>query len=172
MAMLRLVPLFLVVLTSACVVPIETRISSSGEADTRIAGFIWGSEVRSSEGNMAREAVGAKLALLGIVQAENAPLRLDVTFSTLPASLKLLPEEGAKTAGKAKPPRNSKKCDPMEYRLGISFARISDGAIVYRASAAEYHCNGKASSVIPLLADMALKDLGKPKGRYWVERKP
>jgi hypothetical protein len=161
-----LLPLLLI---AGCASPIETRINSAGEKDPALSAFVLGTEPRSEEGKAAQESVLAKLSERGLKANDAAPLRLDVTFSSLPASLKLVGSQGL---GKAKPKRKSKTCNSVEHKLGIALARISDGAVVYRSVALEYHCAGNALAVIPVLADAAVKDIGAPKGPYFVERKP
>jgi hypothetical protein len=168
--MQRAMILMMVLPLANCVSPIETRVHNTGENGPIGTSFVWGIEPRTEDGIFAKQSVAGLLSGQGLKQAEPATLRLDVTFSALPASLTIATGE-AVAIGKARPPRQSKKCEPMEYRLGVAFTTISNGATAYKSSAAEYHCMGNARAIIPALAELALRDMGKPAGAYSVERK-
>jgi hypothetical protein len=166
--------LLLVILLSGCVRPIQTHVSSSGEKGVQLSDYKIGAEIRPGDGILAQKSVVSSLSEHGIKQAEGAVQRLDVTFSVLPAALKLTLGEGtsppaAKT--KERIPKPSKKCEPVEYRLGVAFTDMSNGTITYRSSASEYHCKGDPTAVIAVLTNAVLKDIGDPKGAYTVERK-
>ncbi len=151
--------------------PIETHVNSSGETDPKMYAYQLGAETRSLDGVEAQKAVVSALSVRGINPADNAPSRLDITFSTLPAALQLSVGEALAAQAKIRKPKPSKKCDPVEYRLGVALTNISNGAVMYRSSASEYHCKGNETAIIPILSEAALKDLGSPKGIYVVERK-
>lgn len=164
----------LAILAAGCVRPVETRVSSIGENALAESSYFWGNRVNSEAGDGATQLIESRLASKGLAKGETAPLRLDATFAALPASLKLQIGNGSKSpvgTAQAKPPRSSRKCEPFEYRLGLSFFRLEDGAIYYRSSAAEYHCKGDEAAILPLLVDAALSDMGKPRGDYSVLRK-
>jgi hypothetical protein len=100
-------------------------------------------------------------------------MRLDVTFSTRPAALWIkvgVNPPSAATKTKIKIPHPSKTCEPVEYRLGVTFTEMRNGTISYRSSASEYHCKGDPRPIIAALTDAALKDVGNPKGMYVLER--
>jgi hypothetical protein len=166
--------LILVVSLSGCVTPIETYVSTSGEKGVQISGYQLGTEIRTAEGIAARESVVDSLAARAIKQDAASAMRLDVTFSTLPAALRMkvgVNPPSAETKTKTKIPRPSKACEPVEYRLGVTFTDMRNGTISYRSSASEYHCKGETSPIIAALTDATLKDVGSPKGMYVVERK-
>jgi hypothetical protein len=166
--------LFLAVLLSGCATPIDTYISSSGEKDVRLGDYQLGAEIRTVEGIAARENVVSGLAARAITRQEGAHLRLDVTFSTLPAALRVRAGDNTPpvaTKAKVKTPHPSKGCEPVEYRLGVAFTDMRDGRISYRSSAWEYHCKGDSKAVIAALTDAVLKDVGDPKGIYVLQRK-
>jgi hypothetical protein len=48
--------------------------------------------------------------------------------------------------------------------------RIADGAEQFRGSASETHCKQGLSTILPLLADKAMADLGSPRGEYVLKR--
>jgi hypothetical protein len=166
--------LYLAISLLGCASPLETHVASSGEQGTQFSVYQLGSLVRTTDGLAARKAVVASLAGRGMQQAESAPLRLDVTFSALPAALSLSIGDGVPVGtkqAKHRKPKATKKCEPLEYRLGVAFTKINDGAIVYRSSAFEYHCRGNGEAVIAALTNAVLADIGAPKGTYSVERK-
>jgi hypothetical protein len=116
----------------------------------------------------------AILRLLGIIASGNGTMRLDVSFSTRPADINLrIGEIGSAVVGKKRStyPRKSRRCSPVDFRLGVVLTRIANGAEEYRASATERHCDGDAATALPVLASAVLADIGKPKGDYVIERK-
>lgn len=160
---------------AGCSQKIETRISSSGDAAFVMKAFSSAPADASATAGLARNAVLLSLKDRGVSEDSNASVRLHVTFAALPATLKLLPDAGAKavpvgSVTHAQPPRKSAKCDPVEYRLGVTFSNIADGAVLYRGSAAEFHCRGHESKLVSILAAAALKDMGAPRGTYAVNR--
>jgi hypothetical protein len=171
--MCRSLILFLAVLLAGCATPIETYVSSSGENGVQISSYQLGTEIRTEDGVAARESVVSSLAAQAIRQDSAAVLRLDVTFSALPAALRIKVGDNAPSAAtkaNIKTPRPSKKCEPVEYRLGVAFTDMRDGKISYRSSASEYHCMGDPKPIISALTDAVLKDVGNPKGVYVRER--
>jgi hypothetical protein len=170
--MYRSLSLLLVLMLASCVTPLETRITSNGEKGAQFAEYQLGAAIRPADGLSAQKSVIANLAQRGIKQAEIAPVRLDVTFSALSAALKLNSGESSAVASAAKVhvPRSSKKCEPLDYRLGVTFTDIRSGTIVYRASAAEYHCKAAVDPIIASLSSAVLADIGTPKGGYVITR--
>ncbi len=163
--------LTLILLISGCTRPVETRISSVGTNDVPVMNYVWGTKIVAEEAAGANALMEVRLKNIGLNSSDAAPLRLDVTFSALPAVLKLTVGNVASGAATVKPPHASRKCKPVEYRLGFALSKVSDGTIAYRASAAEYHCKGDLRNILPVLADAVVADIGKPKGVYSTKRK-
>jgi hypothetical protein len=146
---------------TACAGPIETRIDSAGVALVKPTTFQIG-EAASAE---ATPTIIGLLQQKGYQQAGTGQLSLQVALSDRPAELAL--QSGAATLSPAK---GKKRCAKREYRLGVTLTRISDGAEIYRANAAEFHCKLTLADVLPILAQSALADLGAPRGAYIVNR--
>jgi hypothetical protein len=166
--------LILAILATGCVRPVETRVSNIGENAPAGSSYYWGNSIVAGDANGATQLIEGRLAAKGIAKGDTAALRLDATFAALPASLNLQIGSGSKSAvgpARIKPPRQSGKCEPVEFRLGLTLSRLDNGAIYYQSSAAEYHCKGDLVAVLPLLVDAALVDIGRPKGTYKVLRK-
>jgi hypothetical protein len=117
---------------------------------------------------VARNMVSAKLAQLGFTLDDAGVLQLHVAVSERDAAIALSSEKGE--IAKAKRRRPLQSCADKEYRLAVALTRISDGALVYRGSAAEYHCNVKLAQAMPALVDRVLADLAAPKGDYALTR--
>jgi hypothetical protein len=148
-------------LLAACAGPIETRIDSSGLSLVPSATF----QIDEAASAAAKPLVAAALAQKGFVQAAVGEYSLQVTSSDRPAELSL--KNGTETLS---PSAGKKRCADREYRLGLTLTRIADGAVVYRAHAAEFHCKLKLAEVLPALVSSALADLGAPRGAYIVKR--
>ncbi len=161
----------LAILATGCTSPIETRVSSIGENTPASSRYFWGNRISFGEANEVTQLIESRLLAKGLAIGETAPMRLDATFSALPAALKLRIGNGAAETTQIKPPRKSGKCEPVEYRFGLSLSRLEDGAIYYRSNAAEYHCKGNEAAILPMLIDAALVDIGSPKGNYSILRK-
>jgi hypothetical protein len=149
---------------ASCAGPIETRISSVGATEL-VPVTIMIDESHKTENATARSLTIGALEKKGLSVATDGKLLLQVATSERPASLAL-------SNGKAvlSPSARKKLCAKTEYRLGITLTRISDGAEIYRANAAEFHCKLSLDAVLPSLVDAAVADLGKPRGSYIVKR--
>jgi hypothetical protein len=149
----------------ACATPIETQISSSGAGITSPIRF-------SSEGRAAtdeaRKLVLGQLQSKGLVLDAAGEARLEVTLAARPSALALSAD--GKPLSPALTKKDSRRCKWQEYRLGVGLYRISDGAELYKASAAEHHCKEALNQVMPMLVDAALADLAAPRGSYIVKR--
>jgi hypothetical protein len=156
---------------SGCAPTIETRVSNSGQKNVEKLAFMLAptEKTASSELLMARDLVVTKLKTNGYEAQDTAPYYLEVGVSARPASLALL--EANKTIAAASPKRPSRKCPLQEYRVSVALTRISDGAVMYRASAGEYHCKAALANTLPALVGHALTDLGNPRGDYIVKAK-
>ena len=109
--------------------------------------------------------VSKALTNAGFQMTEPSDFSLQVSVSDRPADLSL---SAGKNVLAATPQR--KACAAREYRLGVTMMRITDGTLVYRAHAAEYHCKQTLQQALPYLVDAALKDFGAPRGGYTVKR--
>jgi hypothetical protein len=152
-------PLFLAV--TACAGPIETRVESAGVALLQPTNF----QIDESASPLAAPAVLEALSAKGFRNTSDGPLSLQIALSQRPANLSLLSDKGPISASARK-----KRCAKLEYRLGITMTRISDGVLAYRGSAAEFHCKDSIQVVMPALVKAALADLGAPRGAYIVTR--
>jgi hypothetical protein len=154
----------LIVLTlslAACASPIETRIDSTGLSPVEPVTF----QIDEAASADAKPLVAAALVQIGFVQATVGEYSLQVTSSDRPAELSL--KNGTETLS---PSAGKMRCADREYRLGLTLTRIVDGAVAYRALAAEFHCKLKLAEVLPVLVSSALADLGAPRGAYIVKR--
>jgi hypothetical protein len=151
-------------LLAACTGPIETRVDSAGLANVSPGAF----EVDADSSNLSENAdtlVINALAQKGFRASSTASLSLQISVSNRPAAVAI--QSGSATLSKA---ASKQRCADREYRLGITLTRISDGAEVYRATAAEFHCKLTLAQVLPVLVKSALADLGAPKGSYALTR--
>lgn len=158
-----LIPLLLLVL-AGCAGPIETRIESAGISAAAPTSFAIDPEITGPAAGVQAK-VTEHLQGLGYRLADNGALKLHVTASDRPAELALQSgsHQLAVAAGK-------KRCAKREYRVGITLTRISDGANIYRSSAAEFHCKLTLDEALPTLVSAAMADLGAPRGAYVVNR--
>jgi hypothetical protein len=171
--MYRRISSLLVLLLAGCVTPVETRVASNGEKGGQVAEYQLGAAITFADGLSAQKSVIAKLASRGIMQSDGAPVRLDVTFSALPAVLNLVSGDSAAANAdwqKIHIPRSSKTCEPLDYRLGVTFTDMRSGTIIYRANSAEYHCKGAVDPIINSLSTAAVRDIGSPKGLYVIKQ--
>ncbi len=168
---LRLFLIAGVLALSGCTRTIETRISSAGQNNIEKLAFILAptEKTASAELLMARDLVVSKLKSNGYEAQDVAPYYLEVGVSARPASIAL--SEANKTIAAASPKRQSRKCPLQEYRVSLALTRITDGAVMYRSSAGEYHCNGALSDKLPGLVSRAMTDLGNPRGEYILKAK-
>jgi hypothetical protein len=154
----------LLLLLTGCVGPIETRISSDGSTSISPARFSV-EKTSNIAGAAAQDLVVKALIQKGFQLADPAMHSLHVSVSDRPSDLAL--NAGEKTLA---PATDKRLCAAREFRLGVTLTRIADGAVTYRAHAAEYHCKQTLSQVMPYLVDAAVKDLGSPRGSYTVKR--
>lgn len=155
-----------------CSPVVETRISSSGRANLTPAAYSFSEPSASTpELQTAQRLVSDNLRTRGFVVSDNAPLHMELTLAVRPASLALGTASGPGSLATAKRKKPFQNCEDREFRIGIALTQVSDGALLYQGSAAEYHCNMSLMRAIPDLVVAALTDLGKPRGRYAVERK-
>ena len=161
---MRSVGFGLILLLAGCAGPIETRVDSSGANAVQPAKILLQSDV-SGPGAEAQMLVSKALTSAGFQIGEPSDFSLHVSVSDRPADLSL---SAGKNVLAATPQR--KTCAAREYRLGVTMMRITDGTLVYRAHAAEFHCKQTLQQALPFLVDAALKDLGAPRGGYTVKR--
>jgi len=160
----------LVAMLGACSQAVETRISSKGQADGT-ASFLFSQDVVQSTDLMAaRKLVTDSLVSRGYTPSDSGVLHLEVSASERPAAIAIGTASGPASLSAAKHKKPLQSCEDREYRLGIVLTRISDGALVYQSSAAEYHCNLPMAKALPALVTAALADLGSPRGEYSVRR--
>ncbi|MFC4290869.1 hypothetical protein ACFOWX_00370 [Sphingorhabdus arenilitoris] len=159
---------------ASCSTKIDTRVMSSGAQNAAAARYILvpPAQLASPAYDQAGALVTQKLSAMGYEAAQDGSLYLEVGIASRPASLAL--KEAGKLLGPASTKRGSSRCKWNEYRLTVALTRIADGAEIYRGAAGEYHCKENIETVLPLLVDAALADLGNPKGEYvnsrWVKR--
>lgn len=156
---------------AGCSPSVETRVSSIGRTAIAPAGFSFSEKAQTHELRTAQALVSGKLLERGFTAAENAPLHLEVTLAVRPASLALGTAGGPGSLAKAKRQKPLQNCEDHEYRIGVALTQVSDGALLYQGSAAEYHCNMPLAEALSGLADAALADIGNPRGSYAVKRK-
>jgi hypothetical protein len=155
-------------LLASCSGPIETRISSTGPGVATPTSIL-GEKLEAAAPNAAaRDMVAAKLAERGFTLGDAGALQLHVAVSERDAAIAVATEKNEISKAKRRKPLQS--CADKEYRLAVALTRISDGALVYRGSAAEYHCKATLAQAMPALADSALTDLAAPKGDHVVTR--
>jgi hypothetical protein len=157
----------LLLLISACVGPIETRVDSRGLNDAQPVSILADTDVAVISAE-ARRLVEQALFAKGFRAASESPkadVSLHVTLSDRPADLSL--NAGSDVLA---PPSGKKRCAKREYRLGLTMIKIADGTIFYKSNAAEFHCKQTVQQVLPMLVDAALKDIGSPRGAYIVKR--
>jgi hypothetical protein len=159
---------------SACVAALETRIDSSGAAQNMVAPgnatiILPAKTTISPEWELARQAVVTNLATKGISIADPAVYAIEVTLASRPANVALMTAD--KTLLPASAAKANKGCVASDYRFNITLSRISDGSLLYKASASETHCKEALSALVPALVDAALKDFGSPRGAYTVTRR-
>jgi hypothetical protein len=158
-------------LLASCSPSVETRISSAGTAFAPAGFALAANSPETPELRYAQSLVSETLVSRGFKAVDAAPLNLEVTMSVRPAALALGTSTGPDSLAKAKRKKPLQSCEDREYRIGVALTRIGDGALLYRGTAAEYHCNMPLAQALPALIDAALADLGKPRGDYAVVRK-
>jgi hypothetical protein len=117
---------------------------------------------------VARDMVVAKLEEKGFTLGGTGALQLHVAVSERDAAISVATDKSE--ISKAKQRRPLQSCADKEYRLAVALSRISDGALLYRGSAAEYHCKATLAQAMPTLVALALADLAAPKGDYALTR--
>jgi hypothetical protein len=100
--------------------------------------------------------------------SEDGALQLEVGISARPANIGI--KQPGKTLAAPGKIKSSRACIHQEYRLSAVLTRIADGAEQFRGSASETHCKQGLSTILPLLADKAMADLGNPRGEYVLKR--
>jgi hypothetical protein len=158
-------------LMASCVQKVDTRVNNAGVSSPVAASYILVApdKVTSPAYDTAKALVAEHLAKKGYSASESGSLYLQVGVASRPASLTL--KQPDITLGEASKKPSSKRCPLNEYRLTLSLTNVADGAEIYRASASEFHCKLSLETVLPVLVDAAIADLGKPKGAYVIERK-
>lgn len=154
----------ILLIAASCAGPIETRVDSAGVGDLSPATIML-DQNNKVEHLEARDLAVRALEKKGFSVAVDGRLLLQVTTSERAAALSLSNGTAVLSPGAGK-----KRCAKTEYRLGVALTRISDGAEIYRAHAAEFHCKLALSAVLPSLVDAAMVDLGSPRGSYVVKR--
>jgi hypothetical protein len=169
---LRSMLAFSVLLLGGCAGPIETRIASSGPGLVQPQSIMREEVAPTGTSLAARNAVLAMLANRGFAEADTAELQLQVAMSERDAAVAVSTTVSGRkrdiAAAKKRKPLQS--CADREIRLSVVLTRISDGALLYRGDAAEYHCRGQLADLIEPLAESALADLNKPRGAYTATR--
>ncbi len=169
MAMGKLATSFIAAfLLASCSGPIATRISSTGPGVPAPTSILAEKVDAASVSMAAREMVAAKLSERGFTLGDPAALQLHVAVSERDAAIAVSLDNNELSKAKTGKPLQS--CADKEYRLAVALTRISDGALLYRGSAAEYHCRATLVQVMSALADSALADLAAPRGDYVVTR--
>ncbi len=125
----------------------------------------------SGELRTAYRLVAAGLTQKGFTLAKEAPLHLEITLDSRPASLSLGNRDGADSVSPAKRQRMLQSCQDSEYRIGLTLTRVADAAEIYKSRAAEYHCKMPVAEALPTLVKAALADFGSPRGTYAIMRK-
>jgi hypothetical protein len=157
----------LLLLVSACVGPIETRIDSRGLNETQPVSILVDTDVAVTSAEAHRQVEQTLFAkgFRPASESSKADVSLHVTLSDRPANLSL------NTGSEVLAPNSGKKrCAKREYRLGLTMIKIADGTIFYKSNAAEFHCKQTVQQALPVLVDAALKDIGNPRGAYIVKR--
>ncbi|MGB5076799.1 MAG: hypothetical protein WBO17_04905 [Sphingorhabdus sp.] len=167
-----ILPLLFFAALSGCSNSIETRVDSAGQSSSTPFNLSYDfSASRPAEMEAAHRAVVEALGAKGYVIAENAVAHLEVTLSSRPARLALGTAEHASSLSPAKKKKPLQNCDDKEYRLVVTITKLDGGSVIYRGSAAEYHCHLPLAQAVPLLVSAALSDLGRPRGNYSVSRR-
>lgn len=158
-------------LIAGCASTVETRISSIGQPALAAAAFSLSQNMnKTSELLSAQKLVSDALVARGYTIVENGALHLEVTLAERPGALALGTATGPASLAQPKRKKPLQNCEDREYRIGIALTRVADGVLVYRGSAAEYHCNLPLADAISELVKAALADLGNPRGTYAVKR--
>ncbi|MGL5836973.1 MAG: hypothetical protein ACRCY3_00565 [Sphingorhabdus sp.] len=162
----------LLTMLAACTGPIETRISNSGAGLSVPVSILIEAPSSNPVTASARQAVLTALADRGFATSEQGELQLQVGLSERDASIAVseTSKTGSKSLAGIKKRKPFQNCADREYRLTVVLTRISDGALQYRGSAAEYHCNAGLPDVLPALTKQALADIARPKGDYVITR--
>jgi len=155
-------------LLSSCGGPIETRISSTGPGVAMPTSILAEKIEAAAPNAVARDMVVAKLEEKGFTLGDTGALQLHVAVSERDAAISVATDKSE--ISKAKQRRPLQSCADKEYRLAVALSRISDGALLYRGSAAEYHCKATLAQAMPTLVALALADLAAPKGDYALTR--
>lgn len=156
-------------LLASCGGPIETRISSAGPG-VAMPTSILAEKIEAGASNAAaRDMVAAKFSEMGFTLGNTGALQLHVAVSERDAAISVATDKFEIAQAKKRKPLQT--CADKEYRLAVALSRISDGALLYRGSAAEYHCKATLAQAMPTLVERALADLAAPKGNYVVTRR-
>ena len=159
------------ILIAGCSQTVETRITSKGQPALVADAFsLSENKSQTSELLFAQKLVSDALVSRGYSTAENGALHLEVSLAERPAALALGTAAGPASLAVAKRKKPLQSCKDREYRIGVALTQISDGALLYQSSAAEYHCNQTLAGALPELVKAALADMGNPRGSYAVKR--
>lgn len=150
---------------AACSGPIETRISSSGEALVAPQPIMLAPlPAESSEIVVeARKLAVAELDERGFALNEDAGVAVNVGVSDRPA--KLAVKNGDSIVAPTKRKRLLQNCEDREYTAMLMLTRVSDGVQLYAGEAAEYHCNAALTKVLPSLIAALVSDIDRPRGK-------
>jgi hypothetical protein len=166
----RLLLLGTVFFVTACSKSVETRVSSAGISNFQASNFQVAIPDPSAapELQLAYRLISEKLAEKGMKVSDDGALQLEVGISARPANIGI--KQPGKTLAAPGKIKSSRACMHQEYRLSAVLTRIADGAEQFRGSASETHCKQGLSTILPLLADKAMADLGSPRGEYVLKR--
>lgn len=157
---------FILICTTGCTGPIETRVQTMSSAEkVRISSFNFAtvSTPNSPISNLVKEELREALKAKGLSESERAPILLDYSIANRPASISIHLGEDKQTqvVVDAKENKPFQTCEDEEHRLIISFVKQSSGQQLYRGTASEYHCKAKLEQSAPFLVKAALSDFGK-----------
>ncbi len=149
---------------AACAGPIETRISSSGEAAVSPQKIRLAPLPAESSGIIleARKLAAAALEERGFALDEDAALAVNVAVSDRPA--KLAVKNGDSIVAPTKRKKLLQNCEDREYTAMLMLTRVADGEQLYVGEAAEYHCKAALAKVLPSLIDALVSDIDGPRG--------
>lgn len=158
-------------LVAGCSSKIETRVSSSGVQSPAAQAYMISTVAETStELRSAYKLVVASMTDRGFMLAKEAPLHLEITIDARPAAIALGSRDGPVSLSPAKKKMMLQSCEDLEYRLGVTLTKVSDGQEIYRGRSAEYHCKVPVVEALPTLVNAALADFGRPRGSYVLSR--
>ena len=163
--------LIALVTLSACAGPIETRVVSTGQGASANTILVETTPAGAIQA-LAYQQTLEQLQSRGFEMSDKGALQLHVAFSERDASISIKAGDGKAMTdlSLAKKRKPLQSCDDRDLKLTISLTRITDGVELYRSEAAEHHCKASVVEVLPSLISAALRDIGRPKGGYVVNR--